>query len=192
MFFQIMKFVRAKHPKIIILENVRALLAHDKGNTFKRISEELVGAGYVLTHKVLTCSDYGLPQMRKRLFIVAVSSTDPLALSIDKVLNLEEYKKTTTLGDFLGRNFAKALAYTIRCGGKSSPINDRHNWDGYYVDGQEYRLTIPDTLKLQGFDAEFTLCGSEREKWHQLGNTIPTIFTDIIGKNIQKYMQGGR
>jgi len=192
MFFQIMKFVDAKKPKIVILENVRALLAHDNGNTFKRISEELVAAGYVVTHKVLTCSDYGLPQMRKRLFIVAVSSNDPLAPSVDRILDLDEYKKKTNLAEFLGRNFAKDVAYTIRCGGKGSPIDDRHNWDGYYVDGQEYRLTIEDTLKLQGFDSEFKLCGSERDKWHQLGNTIPTVFTDIIGKNIQKYMQGGR
>ena len=190
MFFQIMKFVDAKKPKIVILENVRALLAHDNGNTFKRISEELVAAGYVVTHKVLTCSDYGLPQMRKRLFIVAVSSNDPLAPSVDKILDLDEYKKKTNLAEFLGRNFAKDVAYTIRCGGKGSPIDDRHNWDGYYVDGQEYRLTIEDTLKLQGFDPEFKLCGTERDKWHQLGNTIPTVFTDIIGKNIQKYMQG--
>jgi DNA (cytosine-5)-methyltransferase 1 len=190
MFFQIMKFVDAKKPKIVILENVRALLAHDKGNTFKRISEELVAADYVLTHKVLTCSDYGLPQMRKRLFIVAVSSNDPLATSVDNILDLDEYKKKTNLAEFLGRNFAKDVAYTIRCGGKGSPIDDRHNWDGYYVDGQEYRLTIEDSLKLQGFDPEFKLCGTERDKWHQLGNTIPTVFTDIIGKNIQKYMQG--
>ena len=40
---------------------------------------------------------------------------------------------------------------TIRCGGNHSAIGDRHNWDGHWVDDKEYRLTIGDALKLQGF-----------------------------------------
>ena len=79
------------------------------------------------------------------------------------------------------------MAYTIRCGGRHSPIHDKHNWDGYMVDGKEYRLTLEECLKLQGFDTSFLLMGSTNEKWRQLGNTIPTIFTEMIGKNIDKF-----
>ena len=86
------------------------------------------------------------------------------------------------------KKFEKKTAYTIRCGGKNSPINDKHNWDGYIVDGNEYRLTIEDCLKLQGFNANFVLNGTNKEKWKQLGNTIPTNFTKIIGKQINKYI----
>jgi DNA (cytosine-5)-methyltransferase 1 len=103
---------------------------------------------------------------------------------IEKLLQLDEYKTLSTLSQFLGRNFEKDTAYTIRCGGRNSSITDKHNWDGYMVDGEVYRLSLEDCLKLQGFDNNFELKGNTKQKWRQLGNTIPTIFTEIIGKNI--------
>ena len=188
LFFHIMKFVEHHKPKIIILENVQGLLNHDKGKTFERICSDIQKNNYNITHKVIKCSDYGLPQMRKRLIIIAVRKDTSLTQNIDKLIDFDEYKKEVTLSDFLGKNFEKKVAYTIRCGGKNSPIKDKHNWDGYIVDGTEYRLTIDDCLKLQGFLTDFKLCGNNKEKWNQLGNTIPTIFTEIIGSNINKFI----
>jgi DNA (cytosine-5)-methyltransferase 1 len=189
MFFQVMKFVRFHHPPIIILENVPALLTHDNNNTFSCIKHHLENEGYNVRHKIIKCSDYGIPQMRKRLFIVAilVSST----IDIDKILECSRYEKQVSLSSFLGKPFQREYAYTIRCGGRQSPINDRHNWDGYIINGEEYRLTIEDALLLQGFDATFHLCGTVSAKWKQLGNTIPTIFTEMIGQNIQMQYKDG-
>ena len=186
LFFHIMKFVDFHKPKIIILENVQGLLNHDGGKTFERIKGDIETANYKVTYKVLKCSDYGLPQMRKRLFIVGVRKDIEMEKHIDKILNFDEYKKEKTLTEFFGKNFKKEIAYTIRCGGKNSPIDDKHNWDGYIVDGNEYRLTKEDCLKLQGFRPDFKLCGNNKDQWKQLGNTIPTIFTEIIGLNLQK------
>ena len=137
---------------------------------------------------MIKCSDYGLPQMRKRLIIIGVRNDTEIVTHIDKLLDFDEYKKETTLSELLGKNFEKKIAYTIRCGGKNSPINDKHNWDGYIVDGNEYRLSKEDCLKIQGFNADFKLCGNNNNQWKQLGNTIPTIFTEIIGLNIKKYL----
>ena len=215
LFFHIMKFVKFHKPKIIILENVQGLLNHDKGNTFQTIKTQIENENYILGYKVLKCSDYGIPQMRKRLFIIALKKEEDVELTLknklnnisnleeykeceqnselklsnklNTILNFEEYEQKVLLSSYLGKNFEKDIAYTIRCGGKSSPINDRHNWDGYIVDGKEYRLTIEDCLKLQGFDVLFKLKGNNKEQWKQLGNTIPTIFTEIIEKNINKF-----
>jgi DNA (cytosine-5)-methyltransferase 1 len=187
MFSQIMKFVKFHKPKIIILENVQALLNHDDGKTFKKIHDEIENENYEIVHKILKCSDYGIPQMRKRLFIIAVNKTfNTKKINIKQIFDLDEYKQNITLSNYLGKNFQKDIAYTLRCGGKNSPINDKHNWDGYYVDDKEYRLTIEDGLKLQGFTENFELIGSSKDKWKLLGNTIPTNFTKIIGKQIQK------
>ena len=184
MFFQIMRFIKVNIPKIILLENVQALLNHDKGRSFTKIKSELESEGYKVIYKVLKCSDYGIPQMRKRLFIVGFKNIE--VYNLENFFNLSEYEKNTTLKDYLGKNFKKEIAYTLRCGGKNSPINDRHNWDGYWVDGKEYRLTIEDGLKLQGFN-NYNFIGKKNEKWKMLGNTIPTIFTEIIGKQIIKH-----
>ena len=188
LFFNIMKFVEYHKPKIIILENVQGLLNHDGGKTFDRIKNDIETANYTITYKVIKCSDYGLPQMRKRLIIVGIRNNTEIVKHIDKVLNFDEYKKETTLTELLGKNFEKKTAYTIRCGGKNSPIDDKHNWDGYMVDGKEYRLTKEDCLKIQGFNPDFKLCGNNKDQWKQLGNTLPTIFTEMIGLNINKYL----
>ena len=184
MFSQVMRFVKTNIPKIVILENVQALLNHDKGKSFAKIKEELENEGYNVVYKVLKCSDYGIPQMRKRLFIVGFKNIE--VNDLDNFFEFSKYKKNTTLTDYLGQNFKKDVSYTLRCGGKHSPIDDRHNWDGYWVDDKEYRLTIDDGLKLQGF-YNYDFVGNKNEKWKMLGNTIPTIFTEIIGKQIIKH-----
>ena len=184
MFSQVMRFVKHNTPKVVILENVQALLNHDDGNSFRTIQTELEHEGYSVVHKVLKCSDYGIPQMRKRLFIVGFKNI--ATKNLDKFFDLSAYERTTTLTTYLGQNFRKDTAYTLRCGGKHSRIDDRHNWDGYWVDDKEYRLTIEDGLKLQGFD-DYNLVGKTNEKWKLLGNTIPTNFTHIIGQQIIKH-----
>lgn len=183
MFFQVMRFVKTNKPKVVILENVQALLNHDEGKSFSKINLDLENEGYTVIYKILNCNDYGIPQMRKRLFIVAFKD---LSVQFDNFFDLNQYKKTTTLKEYLNKNFEKSTAYTIRCGGRHSPIDDRHNWDGYFVDGVEYRLSIDDALKLQGFN-DFHLSGKLNEKWKLLGNTIPTIFTKMIGEQILKH-----
>ena len=184
MFSHVMRFVTKNIPKIVILENVQALLNHDKGKSFAKIKHDLENEGYQIVFKVLKCSDYGIPQMRKRLFIVGFKNIQ--VKNLEKFFELDEYYKTVTLSKYLGQNFKKDVAYTLRCGGKHSPIDDRHNWDGYWVNDKEYRLTIEDGLKLQGFN-DYDFIGNKNEKWKMLGNTIPTIFTEIIGKQIIKH-----
>ena len=184
MFSQVMRFVKQNAPKIIILENVQGLLTHDNGNSFSKIKTDLENENYKVVYKVLKCSDYGIPQMRKRLFILGFKN---IQVNEADFLDLKQYERQTTLKDYLGKNFEKDVAYTLRCGGKNSPIDDRHNWDGYWVDKKEYRLSIEDGLKLQGFH-DYKCIGKSNEKWKLLGNTIPTIFTEIIGKQILSHV----
>jgi len=187
LFYQIMRFAEHHHPRFIVLENVPALLTHDDGNTFLTIRDKIVAAGYKLGKRVLNCRDYGIPQNRKRLFMVGVRND--VEVDPDSILELDKFRKTSNLKDFLGRDFERETAFTLRCGGRRSPIDDRHNWDGYLVDGQEYRLSVADGLKLQGFGEEFILEGSETEQWRQIGNTIPTIFTDIIASRLEELLE---
>lgn len=78
MLYQLMKFAEVKplkdKPKFIILENVRGLLNHNKGRTFKTMLSEIEKQIYLSTYKVLLCSDYEIPQLRKRLFVVCIKA----------------------------------------------------------------------------------------------------------------------
>lgn len=71
LFFEMLRIIKAKQPKVIFIENVSTLLTHDKGQTFKTIKHELEQAGYYIKYKVMNTKDYGnIPQNRNRIYIV--------------------------------------------------------------------------------------------------------------------------
>ncbi|WP_449540439.1 DNA cytosine methyltransferase [Ferdinandcohnia sp. Marseille-Q9671] len=70
LFFNIEQIILHHNPKVVVLENVRNLVNHDNGRTYKVIKEHLDLAGYNVFDKVLNSSEYGVPQTRNRIFIV--------------------------------------------------------------------------------------------------------------------------
>lgn len=101
LFYDIVRFIRAKQPKAFLLENVKNLKGHDKGNTFKVIEEMLENEGYHFTYKILNTMEYGnIPQNRERIFIVGFKDEralkhfnfpkpQPLTNTLDDVLDRE-------------------------------------------------------------------------------------------------------
>ncbi|MBQ3605741.1 MAG: DNA (cytosine-5-)-methyltransferase [Muribaculaceae bacterium] len=71
MFFRIMDIINKKRPQYVLLENVKNLKTHDRGNTIAVISTELERAGYIVKYDVFNTNDFGLPQKRNRVIIFA-------------------------------------------------------------------------------------------------------------------------
>ncbi len=71
LFYDILKIIDGKTPQMCILENVKNLKTHDNGNTYNTIETELKKRGYLITSKVINSAEYGSPQARQRIFIVA-------------------------------------------------------------------------------------------------------------------------
>lgn len=80
--FQIARILREANPKCFILENVKGLVTHDKGKTIKMIIEELTRSGYTVSYRVLSSINYGVPQMRQRVYFVGFKTA--LALDYSK------------------------------------------------------------------------------------------------------------
>ena len=70
--FHIAHILEESQPKCFLLENVKGLVTHDKGETLKIILKELDRVGYSVTYKVMTSLDYGVPQMRQRVYFIGV------------------------------------------------------------------------------------------------------------------------
>lgn len=77
LFFEIARVVEIKRPRLLVLENVKGLLSHDKGRTFKIILATLDELGYDLEWELLNSRYYGVPQNRERVFIVGHSRAEP-------------------------------------------------------------------------------------------------------------------
>lgn len=167
LFFEIAEIIRIKQPAAFFLENVRHLYSHDNGNTFSTIKEVITEElGYSLHEFVVKASDHGLPQLRPRLFMIGFR--DPTTQFEPPVSRDLAF----TMSDVMKGVVDREIGFTLRVGGKSSPISDRRNWDGYLVNGEVRRLTPDEGKKMQGFPDNFIFPVSNSEAMKQLGNSV--------------------
>ena len=167
LFFDIAEIIKIKKPKAFFLENVRGLYSHDDGRTFETIKKTLTEElGYSFHHAIVKASDHGLPQHRPRLFMVGFKDRDT------EFEFPEKRKLKYTMSDVMKGDVEREIGFTLRVGGKRSPIDDRRNWDGYIVDGEVRRLTPSEGKKMQGFPASFKFPVSDSEALKQLGNSV--------------------
>ena len=71
LFFEVARIIKYHKPKILFLENVKGFVNHDNGNTFRVVKDTLEEMGYKVFTKVLNAKDFGVPQNRERIYIVA-------------------------------------------------------------------------------------------------------------------------
>jgi len=140
LFYNILTIIDAKNPTMCILENVKNLKTHDNGNTYKTIESELLKRNYIITSKIINSADYGSPQARQRIFIVAtkvkpfviptpVKITNPVSTIID----------TTCVKDELYRN-----RYTI----KEKAIKTKIDVSKPHILYELYPVLSPEKKKL--------------------------------------------
>lgn len=140
LFFDIEQIISKHKPKVVFLENVKNLVSHDKGRTFKIIQETLEKKlGYVVFYKVLNTKDYtNIPQNRERIFIIAF---DP-----NQVKNYHEFKfpdkipLTKTIHDFLQKEkqeekyyYQKDHQYFRELNENMKDKNTMYQWRRVYV-----------------------------------------------------------
>lgn len=179
LFHTVVDIIQVTKPKAFVLENVQGLLSHNQRKTFSYMLRVLQECEYNVEWDVLKASDYGLPQNRKRVFIVGIRrDIKPVSVFTDLP------KTQVNLSSFLQQDLVAQASKTIRIGGWSTKPEMQKNWNWYKKrDGSWYQLTIDDMLKLQGFQG-YDLTGCKTAKIKLLGNTIPTCFTKMLGQKL--------
>ena len=154
LFFNIVDILEAKKPKAFFLENVRGIVNHDNGNTFKVIRDIIENElGYSFHYQIVKASDYGLPQLRPRTFMIGFKNEG--LLSSFTFPDKEPLK--FTMSDVWKGKCSREIGFTLRVGGRGSNINDRRNWDSYIVDGEVRKIMPEQAKKMQGFPDSFEL-----------------------------------
>lgn len=166
LFFDICQILESRKPQVCFLENVQHLKNHDNGNTFRVIIKSLESIGYKVSYKVLNAKDFGLPQHRERIFIVA---------TLKGLFNFNKLKKhpEVLLKDFLDTegdfSYLDKSEYTmiekkyIRKQAKSGLI-----FVGYRNKGIWKKGIRPDTLHL-------SRCHRQPNRIYSIEGTHPTI-----------------
>lgn len=126
-----MRIINSKKPRVVFIENVKNLVTHDHGNTFKVIREALVENGYHIKWKVLNGKDYGnIPQNRERIYVVGFrNKTD-----YDDFIFPQPIKLTKTIHDII--NFSDRV---------DEKYYNRKNKQAFY-DQLEAEITSQETV----------------------------------------------
>ena len=145
LFYEFARLINECEPKVFIYENVLGMLSHDHGNTWKVIKEVFDSLGYKIYYDILNAKDYGIPQDRKRLFVVGFKKGN-INFQFPKPIKL-----TTTMQDYLEENvevkhylgrkgfeFVTNPKYKNRARVNSTIIqtqkaNQQFNWNGDFV-----------------------------------------------------------
>lgn len=103
LFYEYIRFVKILKPKIVMIENVRGILTRDNGYAKERIETILGEEGYILNMMVLDASDYGVPQNRKRAFIVGVRKDfSEIKFDFNQLVKLQKVTVEDAIGELYG------------------------------------------------------------------------------------------
>lgn len=185
LFFNIVEILEAKKPKAFFLENVRGIVNHDNGKTFKVIRDILEKElGYSFYFQIIKASDFGLPQLRPRAFMIGFRDDQLLShFAFPQPIPLK-----FTMSDVWEGVCDREIGYTLRVGGRGSKIGDRRNWDQYLVDGEVRQIMPEQARKMQGFPDDFEFPVPKSQAMKQLGNSVAVDAVRACGERMIEYM----
>lgn len=213
LFPAVLRLVQEIAPKVVMVENVRGLLDKRFDNYRREISTQLLYLGYQPEWKLLQASDFGVPQLRPRVVLVALRKQYQELFEWPEPLTSAPPTVGETLFDMMAclgwqaaeewRARADQIAPTIvggshKHGGPDlGPVRAKRAWAALGIDGMGVandppdadfegipRLTCQMVARLQGFPDYWEFSGSKTAAYRQVGNAFPPPVARAVGKQI--------
>ena len=220
LFFDVARIIKEKKPKVVFMENVQYFSAHDSGRTMAVVEATMKELGYSFFHKVLDAVDYGIPQHRKRTYMVGFRADlhiedfefphpRPLFNNVRSLLLEDDEEIDKLYGKIEG-------IYPPNCKTRRAP-NDIQLVGFFNKAGQGERIYSPDGIcitlatfpkakfqfekgirrlhqrecaRLMGFPDTFILPKSYYEAHRQLGNSVVIDVIQYIAEDIGLVLMG--
>jgi len=212
LFFDVCRIINAKRPKAFMLENVKNLRSHDKGNTFRVILESLEELDYEVFTKVLDGQDF-VPQHRERILIVGFDRRR-YGKDIGFSFNITPVNPKPVIRDILEENVEEKFTLSNQLWKYLQDYAIKHQKAGngfgygiappdgisrtlsarYYKDGSEIlieqpgknprKLTPRECARLQGFPDSFKITVSNTQAYKQFGNSVVVPLMENMAKLI--------
>lgn len=214
LFFDVARILHDKRPRTFLLENVRHLKTHDKGNTFRTITKTLTDElGYDIHHNIIDAKTL-VPQHRERIYIVGFDRPTDFKFPVmpdrkPRIRNILEqnpdkkYTLTDHLWDYLQKYAAKHRALgngfgfgLVDIDGYSRTLSARYFKDGSEIlipqgDGlNPRRLTPHECARLMGFPDTYKIVVSDTQAYKQFGNAVVVPVIEQLARSIIQSIQG--
>ncbi len=209
LFFDVLRIIKHHRPKMALLENVPGLVNHDSGNTLKVIIDSLQEIGYTVNWKILDAVDFGVPQFRKRIYLVCRLVRTKTDFEWPAPSN-----QTATIGKFIekdvdGYSISKKLQsnylYKLNDGrpqvvDQTSDIQVKtlvasyhkiQRLTGTFVRGGETGLrllTANECKAIMGFPPNFEFPVSRTQMYRQMGNSVAVPVVKAIAEKMRKHL----
>ena len=214
MFFEIERILKHHHTPYILLENVKQLVGHDGGRTFKVILERLDQLGYYVKWQVLNALDFGLPQKRERVIIVGFldkadweafdfdiphtpynladileddKDVDPTLFASDHII-AKRQEKTVGKNVFYPSIWHENKAGNISVLDYSCALRTGASYNYLLVNGIR-RPTSRELLRLQGFPEKYKIAVSHQDIRRQTGNSVAVPMIRMVANKINEIVK---
>lgn len=217
LFYDILRIIKEKQkgdsPKAFLLENVQGLTTHENGETLRVIVKSLEEIGYKVFYKVLNSADFGVPQQRKRIYIVGFRK-DLFGDDIEfehptgngKTSYINEHLEENAEGYSISEHLQKSYLFKADDGrpllvDKNSKVQVKtlvasyhkiQRLTGTFVkDGPTgIRLFTQNECKaIMGFDKDFVIPVSRTQMYRQMGNSVAVPAVEAVAKAIAKKLK---
>ena len=215
LFFEMVKILKARHPRFFIAENVKGILSANDGKAFPMIIKEFENAGYKVIHKLLNASEYGVPQKRERVIIVGFhNEEDFVKFKYPQKVHASERK---VLGDvimedanndeklfFSEKAVAGMMAVREKMNkGRAMNLNEPCNTVSahlakvslnstdpvFMVDGRYRRFSTREAARIQSFPDSFKLDSvSQVRQYKAIGNAVPPVLMWHVIQSFKKVL----
>ena len=188
-------------PKAFVAENVKGLLMSHGKPFFDKMLEDFAATGYTVSRRLYLAADYGVPQMRERVFIVGVK--DGEYAHPDKTDGWISSKEA--LGDLEGVPENPAISHIwskaqrspdqgnrkLKADQPSTTIRAEHHGNVQWHYSLDRRISLREAARLQSFPDEFEFPCAMRATERQIGNAVPPVLAWHIAKSIREHFDAG-
>lgn len=218
LFYDVARIIEAKRPKAFLLENVQGLTTHDQGRTLSTILEVLSELDYDVQYKLINAADFGVPQMRKRVYIVGIDrrlkGIDPSQFTFpegdpDNHASVGDILESNAEGYTISEKLQKNYLYKLEDGRPKVVTKDSkgpaktlvasyhkiQRLTGTFVkDGPTgLRLYTENECKaLMGFPKDFIVPVSRTQMYRQFGNSIVVPVVSAVAKQMRPFILKGK
>lgn len=217
LFFDVARIAKYHKPKVLFLENVKGFVGHDKGNTFKTVQKTLEDIGYKVFSQILNSKDYGIPQNRERIYIVAFLD-NTIKFNFPKKISITKKIKDCLIDEVDEKYYYNNKPLYNKIKNDITNKNSIYQWRRHYVrenksevcptltanmgtgghnvpiikDSKGIRkLTPRECANFQGFPKNYKIPSEivDSHLYKQFGNSVTVSVIEHIAKEIKNVLQ---